>query len=52
MKVIRGLGGRGVPSEVSPGPDKEKGIGRKERGKGGSGNLTRKKEQELEDSRE
>ena len=38
-----------MPREGSPDPDEEKGIGKKERGKGESGILTRKKEQELED---
>ena len=32
-----------MPSEGSPNPDEEKGIGKKERGKGQSGTLTRKR---------
>ena len=37
-----------MPSEGSPDQDEQKGIGKKERGKGECGTLTRKKEQELE----
>ena len=38
-----------MPSEESPDPDEEKGIGKKEIGKGESGTSMRKKEKELED---
>ena len=38
-----------MPSEESPDPDEEKGIRKKEIGKGESGTSMRKKEKELED---